>query len=599
MGNLLEKSREKWYNENILLPIYARDFWGRKMQQKNWIYKCNNLNRDEVLDFSKKYNLPLVMSVVFLNRGINTEEKLRAYLQKSLDVIHNPMQLPDMEEACQRIKTAIENGEKITIYGDYDADGVTATSILYLFLEEAGAVVDYYIPDRFDEGYGMNIRAVNRISKTGTKLIITVDCGITSVGEVALAKAQGMEVIITDHHTCHEKLPETMVINPKRADSEYPFESLAGVGVALKLVLGLGMMMGKKSGDIFNKYAEIAAIGTIADIVPLTDENRVIADRGLKALKNTQNYGIGALMELAGVNRENLTSTSVAFGISPRINAAGRMETAKKAVELILAKNREEGYKRALELDNLNRTRQNTERDIFNEALAKLDADVNFSKKRVIVVSGEGWHHGVIGIVAAKISEKFYKPCIMLSTENGLATGSARSTPELNIFDAIESCEELLTKFGGHAQAAGLSLAEADIPEFEKRINKYAEKILGEEEPTRKIDIDCRISAKDICIECVMALERLEPYGTENERPIFSLTGARVAGCDRIGADGKHLRLKLTSEGKFINCVGFGMGEYAEAIKDGDTVSVAFTMEINDFRGTKSVQLMLKDVKKD
>lgn len=569
------------------------------MQQKNWIYKCNNLNRDEVSAFSKKYSLPLVMSVVFLNRGINTEEKLRAYLQKSLDAIHNPMLLPDMADACGRIKTAIENREKITIYGDYDADGVTATSILYLFLEEAGADVDYYIPDRFDEGYGMNIRAVNRISKTDTKLIITVDCGITSVGEVALAKAQGMDVIITDHHTCHEKLPETIVINPKRTDSEYPFDSLAGVGVALKLVLGLGIVLGKKSSEIFSKYVEIAAIGTIADVVPLTGENRVIADKGLKALKNTKNYGIDALMELAGVSRESLSSTAVAFGISPRINAAGRMETARKAVELILAKNREEGYKKALELDSLNRTRQNVERDIFNEAMAKLDSDVNFSKKRIIVVSGEGWHHGVIGIVAAKVCEKFYKPCIMLSVENGLATGSARSIPEINIFDAIESCEELLTKFGGHAQAAGLSLAEADIAEFEKRINKYAEKILGEEEPIRKIEIDCKITAKDICMECVAALERLEPYGTENEKPIFSLTGARVAGCDRIGADGKHLRLKLTSEGKFINCVGFGMGDYADGIREGDFVSIAFTMEINDFRGTKSVQLMLKDIKKD
>ncbi len=569
------------------------------MQQKNWLYKCNNLNREEVSEFSAKYNLPLFMSVVFLNRGINTEEKLRAYLKKSLDTIHNPMQLPDMEAACQRIKAAIENNEKITIYGDYDADGVTATSILYLFLKEEGADVDYYIPDRFEDGYGMNIRAVNRISKTGTRLIITVDCGITSVGEVALAKAQGMEVIITDHHTCHEKLPETIVVNPKRADSEYPFDALAGVGVALKLALGVGMALGKKSADIFAKYVEIAAIGTIADIVPLTDENRVIADRGLKALKKTQNHGIAALMELAGIGGDNLTSTSVAFGISPRINAAGRMDSAAKAVELLLAKDREEGYKKALELDALNRTRQNVEREIYNEAMAKIDADVNFSQKQVIVVWGEGWHHGVIGIVAAKICEKFYKPCIMLSVEDGLATGSARSIPELNIFDAISDSEELLTKFGGHAQAAGLSLAEADIAEFEKRINKYAVKSLGEEAPVRKIEIDCRITPKDITTECVAALERLEPYGADNEKPVFALVGARVAGCDRIGADGRHLRVRLTSDGKYINCVGFGMGDYAAEIGEGDAVSVAFTMEINDFRGTKSVQLMLKDIKKD
>lgn len=568
------------------------------MQQKNWIYKCGMLDRNEVSEFSKKYNLPLVISVVFLNRGINTDEKLRAYLKKPLDMIHNPMELPDMAAACQRIKKAIDNKEKITIYGDYDADGVTSSSILYMFLEENGADVDYYIPDRFAEGYGMNIRAVNKISKNGTKMIITVDCGISSAGEVALAKAQGMDVIITDHHTCPEKIPETIVINPKRADSEYPFDALAGVGVAFKLILGLGMMLGKKSSDIFAKYVDIAAIGTIADVVPLKDENRVIADRGLKALKNSRNYGIEALAELAGIKGETLNATSVAFGLSPRINAAGRMASAKLAVELLLSKNREEGYKRALELDRLNRERQNIERDIYNAAMAKIEADVNFSKKRVIVLWGENWHHGVIGIVAAKICEKFYRPCIMLSVENGMATGSARSIPELNIFNAIEDSEALLTKFGGHAQAAGLSLAEADLEEFAKRINKYAEKVFGEEEPTRKIEIDCAVNAKDICMECVQLLEKLEPYGTENEKPVFSLHGAKVMFASTMGADGKHLRIKLASDGKYINCVGFGMGEYAAEISEGDTCDIAFTMEINDFRGTKSVQLMLKDIKK-
>ena len=567
------------------------------MQKKNWIYASKKLERERVLEFSEKYNLPASMSAVLLNRGIDSEEKLRAFLKKPLSGVHNPMGLGDMEAAAERIKTAIENKEKIMIYGDYDADGVTATSILYMFLEDMGADVDYYIPDRLSEGYGMNIRAVNRISKTGTKLIITVDCGITSVGEVELAKAQGMEVIVTDHHTPQEKLPDTLIINPKREDSEYEFDSLAGAGVAFKLILACGMLFGKKTADVFNKYVEIAAIGTIADIVPLVDENRIIADRGIKALATTQNQGLVSLMELAGVKPGSLNSTSVAFGISPRINAAGRMGSAKTAVELLLSKTPEEGYKKALELDGLNRTRQNVEREIYNDAISKIEADVNFPKKRVIVLWGKGWHHGVIGIVAAKICERYYKPCIMISEENGLGTGSARSIPELNIFDAISDSKELLTKFGGHSQAAGLSLSAADFEEFEKRINKYAEGVLGDAEPIKTVEIDCRITTKDISIEYIKMLERFEPFGTDNEKPVFALLGAKVSGIGKMGADGKHLRLNIADYGRFINCVGFGMGDVADEIGDGDICDIAFTMEINDFRGEKSIQLMLKDIR--
>ena len=306
------------------------------MQQKNWVYKCNNLKRENVEEFAKKFGMSLVMAVVFLNRGIDTEEKLKTYLKKPLESIYNPMLLPNMTEACERIKKAIENEEKITIYGDYDADGVTSTSILYMFLSECGAKVDYYIPDRFSEGYGLNIMAVNRISKSGTKLLITVDCGIVSTGEVQLAKAQGMDVIITDHHTLQEKIPETTVVHPRLEDSEYPFGELAGVGVAFKLILGLGVFLGKKSSDVFNKYVGIAAIGTIADVVPLKDENRVIVDRGIKALQKTENYGLSSLMDIVGMNREIMNATSVAFGISPRINAAGRMGSAERAIKLLL-----------------------------------------------------------------------------------------------------------------------------------------------------------------------------------------------------------------------------------------------------------------------
>ena len=567
------------------------------MQQKKWVYKCNSLKREDIEEFAKKFGMSLVMAVVFLNRGIDTEEKLKNYLKKPLESIYNPMLLPGMEKACDRIKKALENGEKITIYGDYDADGVTSTSILYMFLAENGANVDYYIPDRFSEGYGLNIMAVNKISKSGTKLLITVDCGIVSTGEVQLAKAQGMDVIITDHHTPQEKIPETIVVHPRLEETEYPFGELAGVGVAFKLILGLGVALGKKSSDVFNKYVGIAAIGTIADVVPLKDENRVIVDRGIKVLQKTENYGLNSLMDIAGINRDLMNATSVAFGISPRINAAGRLENASMAVELILAETHEEGYKKALELDAKNRERQAIEQKILAEALDMIDRDCNFEKKKVIVLSGDGWHHGVIGIVASRLCERFYKPCIMLSAEDGLCKGSARSIPGFNIFSALSECSDLLTKFGGHSQAAGLTLSAADLEAFTRKINKYADSVLTEDDMIRKIEIDCRIKPADVSIEYARALGVLEPYGAENEKPVFSLCGMKVLMIGKMGADGKHLRIRLVNNGKYINCVGFGMGEYADCIREGDTVDVAFNLDINDFNGVQNVQLMLKDIK--
>lgn len=568
------------------------------MQQKIWVYKSAFLNRTEVENFAKKYGISLVMAVVFLNRGIDTEEKLKSYLKKSLDSIYNPMLLPDMEEACKRIKKAVDNNEKITIYGDYDADGVTSTSILYTFLSKAGADVDYYIPDRFKDGYGLNIMAINKISKSGTKLLITVDCGITSCGEVQLAKAQGMDVIVTDHHTPQEKIPETFVIDPKRADSEYPFRELAGVGVAFKLILGLGMIMGMKSSEVFEEYVELAAIGTIADVVPLKEENRVIVDRGMSALSKTENPGINALIEIACLKKENLNTTSIAFGLSPRINASGRMGNAKSSVDLFLEEKRDEAYKKALELDSQNRKRQETEKKIIDEALKKIDEDCNFDKKKVIVLSGEGWHHGVIGIVAAKLTEKFYKPCIMISEENGLGKGSSRSIPEFNIFDALTNCSDLLTKYGGHAQAAGLSLSMADFDAFSEKINKYASSKLTDEDMVKKIIIDCRIKPADVNIEYAKALEKLEPFGEGNERPVFAICGIKAAMIGRIGAEGRHLRLKVFDGTKYINCVGFGMGDYADEIKEGEILDIAFSMDINDFGGNRNLQLILKDIKK-
>ena len=566
------------------------------MQQKKWVYKCNSLKREDIEEFAKKFGMSLVMAVVFLNRGIDTEEKLKNYLKKPLESIYNPMLLPGMEKACDRIKKALENGEKITIYGDYDADGVTSTSILYMFLAENGANVDYYIPDRFSEGYGLNIMAVNKISKSGTKLLITVDCGIVSTGEVQLAKAQGMDVIITDHHTCREELPKAVsVINPKRADSSYPFSGLAGVGVAFKLVLGLAIKLGMNTRDVFMEYVDMVALGTIADVVPLIDENRVIADKGINSIEHTNNKGIRALMDLAGAGGKSIDANSVAFFASPRLNAAGRLENASISVELMICDDEERAKEIAEHLDSLNLERKEIEQKIFEEAYKQ--AEEMGEDKLVYVISGENWNHGVIGIVASRISELFYRPCILISVENGNGKGSGRSVPEMNLFDALSSCEDVLTAFGGHSQAAGLSISADKIEEFSKKINEFAKKNIDVSTLVPKLLIDCNLSGASVTIKAAKMIESLAPFGEGNELPVFSMRDLKVIASQSMGVDKKHLRVRLSDGSNVFNAVGFGMGELSEKLIPGTLVSVAFNMNINTYQGSESLQLILKDIK--
>ncbi len=566
------------------------------MQSKIWSYKPNGLDSASTVSLAEKFHIPKVVAALLLNRGISTEQQIKSYLQKSLEGVHNPNLLPDMEKAVARITSALENKEKIVVYGDYDVDGITSTALLYDFLKNAGAEVDYYIPDRINEGYGLNIMAVNKISKSGAKLMITVDCGITSVGEVALANAQKLDVIVTDHHTCKDKLPEAVaVINPKRPDAEYPFRELAGVGVAFKLILALTVAWGQKSRQCFEKYAEIAAVGTIADVVELLDENRIIVDRGLAFLQNTKRPGLKALTEVAGI--KNVNATSVAFFLSPRLNAAGRLGSAQTAVRLLLCDNDHEAYEIAKALDDENRRRQLTEQKIFQEAVELIDSDPNFEQKKVIVLAKEGWHHGVIGIVASRICEKYYRPCILISHENGVGKGSGRSIAGFNLFDALTVCKDQLTNFGGHAMAAGLGLNIADLEAFTAKINNYAKDRLTPEDMQRHINIDCMLCPEDVSIRSIALLSRLEPFGMGNEKPVFSLCGLTVQNIGVMGIDNKHLRLRLTANGRQFSAVGFGMGGLIQNFRQGDRLDAAFTMEINSYQGNEQAQLLLKDIR--
>ncbi len=566
------------------------------MQEKIWEYRNKQLKKEDVSAFAARHNLPLAIAVILMNRNV-ADDAVESFFKKSLENVHNPFLLNDMEQAAERILKAVNEKEKIVIYGDYDVDGITSTATVYKFLKSIGADVDYYIPDRFSEGYGINIMAINKLARAGTKLLITVDCGITAVGEVAFAKTQGLDVVITDHHTCKEELPKAVaVINPKRIDSTYPFDGLAGVGVAFKLVLALAIKLGLNTKNVFLEYVDMVAIGTIADVVPLCDENRIIVDKGIKVIENTKNKGIKALLAASGVSGKPLDSTMLAFSVAPRLNVAGRLENAKIAVELMTCDDEKRAIEIAEYLNETNRKRQGIEQKILEEAEGQIES---FKKEQLVyVLCCENWHHGVIGIVAARLCERLYRPCILISCENGKGKGSGRSIEELNLFDALADSDEVLTAFGGHSQAAGLSINEDKLDEFRERINAYAKRQLEGISLIPKIKIDCNLSGSGITMAAAKLLSCLEPFGEANENPVFSAMGLRVMSVNKMGADGKHIRLRLTDGSSAFNAVGFGMGEYADEINTGDIVNIAFTMNINVYQGTENLQLLLKDIKK-
>lgn len=580
----------------VILPVKTYESGERNMQEKIWEYKSKQLNKDDILALSENYGLPTVISCILLNRGIRTNGDVTRYLKKGLDCIHNPFDFDDMDKATERILSAVDNGEKIVVYGDYDVDGITATSVLYKFLKKIGADVEFYIPDRMSEGYGVNVIAVNKLIKKGVKLFVTVDCGITSVGEVEFAKTIGADFVITDHHTCKEEIPRAVaVINPKRPDSSYGFDALAGVGVAFKLVLALCIRLGLDTKAAFMEYADLVAIGTIADVVSLLGENRVIVERGINALANTSNPGIKALLEVAGLGGKTPDSQSVAFGLSPRLNAAGRMANAGIAVELLTEENPQRAMEIAVHLDQLNRKRQDIEKKIYQEAL--LQAESFTQEQSVYVLSSHNWHSGIIGIVASKLSELFYRPCILISIEDGKGKASGRSIEEMNLFDALSHCEELLTAFGGHSQAAGLSISEENIDAFRTKINEYAKNCFRNKTLVPRLYIDCPVDTKDITLASAKMIARLEPFGMGNEVPVFSAKDMRVLTVQTIGQDNKHLRLYLSDGKNKFNAIGFNMGEMVKTIRAGYLADIAFSLNVNLYNGVEYLQLVLKDVK--
>ena len=561
---------------------------------KKWqIYETTQNKQEKIEELKQKYNINQLLATILVNRGIIEQEKLKIFLNPTRKDFHNPFLMPDMEKAVDRIIKAIEKKEKIIIYGDYDADGITSITVLKSFFKDLGIDVEYYIPNRLSEGYGLNKTAVEEIANNRYNLMITVDCGITAIEEVELAKIKNIDTIITDHHEVADELPKAIaVIDAKRKDSIYPCRDLAGVGVVFKLIQALAIKLGLKE-ESYLKYLDIVCVGTISDIVPLKDENRVIAKLGLLLINQTKNIGLKSILLSAGY--KNIDSMAISFGVAPRINACGRMGHAEKALELLLCKNINDANRLTNELNEFNKIRQETEKSIFEEAVLKIENE-NLNNKNTIVVAGENWHHGVIGIVASKITEMYFKPSILLCYENNMAKGSGRSITGFDLHDALMKCADIIDKFGGHSMAIGITIKKENVQKFYDKIEKIASD-MKVDEIIPIIQIDSKISLNNIDKEMVASLKQLEPFGEGNKTPIFAIKNLKIDSI-RALSEGKHLKLTLRENNTMINAIGFNMGNLVQEYKIGDKIDVAGVLEINTFNGVDSIQINLKDIMK-
>lgn len=559
---------------------------------KKW--EIYNVDEESVDNLSNKYRINKLLATILNNRGIVTEEKIRLFLNPTRNDFHNPFLIKDMEKAVNRIIKAIENKERITIYGDYDVDGITSITVLKSFLQERGLEIAQYIPNRLTEGYGLNIEAVEKIKNRGCDLMITVDCGISAIKEIDYANQLGIETIVTDHHEPGQELPKAMaVIDNKRKDSTYPFRELAGVGVVFKVIQAISIKLGLKEEE-YLKYLDIVCIGTISDIVPLVDENRVIAKLGLLLIKQTRNIGLRAIINMSGY--KEIDSNSISFGIAPRINACGRMGKAEDALELFLSKNINEVCQLAQKLNEYNKERQETEKAIYENAVEAIERE-NLQKNSAIIVGGHNWHHGVIGIVSSKITEMYFKPSILLSFEDdGIGTGSGRSIPGFDLHEALSKCNNSIEKFGGHSMAIGITIKKDKFEDFKKQFEQIAEEAdINDIIPI--IKIDAKINFENINKEMVDSLKELEPYGEGNKMPIFAFKNLKIDSIRSL-SDGKHLKLTLKEGNTVINAIGFNMGHFINEYRIGDKVDVAGVLEVNHFNGVESVQINLKDIMK-
>ncbi|HET6527809.1 MAG TPA: single-stranded-DNA-specific exonuclease RecJ [Balneolaceae bacterium] len=531
-------------------------------------------------------------------RGIDSFDKAKSFFRPDLNQVHDPFLMKDMGKATNRLAKGIREGQKILVYGDYDVDGTTATSILYIFLKEFGVDVDFYIPHRFKEGYGINIEGIKYAADNHADLIISVDCGITAIKETEKAKEQGIDLIICDHHNVGDAIPDAVaVLDPKRNDCQYPFDGLSGAGVGFKLVQGTIQKLGLND-KVAYKFLDLVAISIASDIVPIEDENRILMREGLRRINEKPRIGVKALMDLINLKAGAITTSNIVFSIGPRINAAGRMGDASKAVLLLIAETAGEAKSRAHELESINIARRETDTQTMEEAKAMVDKDFNLDKISSMVLHHPDWHLGVIGIVASRLVDTYGRPTVMLSTVDDEIKGSARSIKGFNIYDAFKECEDLLEQFGGHEFAAGLTIKKENLEEFRRRIDEIASQNLTEQDFNPELQIDCDLDLSDVNMRFWKLLSQFEPYGPGNLQPVFVSRDIRVVGVPSIVGSG-HLKLKVAQNGSGVfDVIGFNMHEYLPLLRNGNgqKLNIAYSLEENYWNGRCTLQIRLRDI---
>lgn len=562
-----------------------------------WSY--TNPEREESISLlEEELNVPNQIARLLAIRGIDTFDNAKNFFRASLSELHDPFLMRDMEEAACRLCQAVRNGDKVLVYGDYDVDGTTATACIYTFLRDFGVDVDYYIPHRFKEGYGINKDGIEYAASINAGLMVSVDCGITAIEEAKIAKERGIDLIICDHHTSGDEIPDAIaVLDPKRPDCSYPYDGLSGAGVAFKLIQACLSKLGLKQSLAF-KFLDLVAISIASDIVPIIDENRVLMKEGLQMVNANPRVGFKALLEVIKVPLGNVSTSTIVFSIGPRINAAGRMGDATAAVELMITEDINNARARAHELESINIKRRDTDTKTMEEAVAKVDKEFNLDDTSSMVLHDPDWHLGVIGIVASRLVDLYYRPAILLSTVDGLVKGSARSIKGFNIYDAMKECEDLLIQFGGHEFAAGLTMDEKNLPEFRRRMNEIASGYLSENDFKPELIIDGEIDLETIDMRFWKLLSQFEPFGPGNLRPIFVSRDICIEGVPTIVGNG-HLKMKVSQNGSGVfDVIGFNMHDFLPVIRncDQNKIDIAYVLEENFWNGRRSIQMRLKDI---
>ena len=591
---------------------------------RKWLVKASHEETEksaQVERISKELGICAPTVQLLLNRGCIDTADCIDFLEKKTEKLHDPFLMKDMEKAAKHILEVARSGKKIVVYGDYDVDGVTSVSILYMYLKSIGADVGFYIPSRLGEGYGMSHASLCKLHSEGCSMIITVDTGITATEEAKLIKELGMELIITDHHECYATVPEAYaVVNPKQPECRYPFKELAGVGVVFKLLTAMEIINRpdlpsiEAVRNVAESYIDLVAIGTVADVMPLRDENRLIVSKGLNMVENNPRISLEALLDASvgdgkSAHKHKITSGYIGYTIAPRVNAAGRIRSASIAVELFLSEDPVRSRTLADELCEINKERQIEENKIIEQAFAKINAEHDFAHDPVIVLSDESWHHGIIGIVASKITEKYSRPCILISfddigdgsgelsdNDTDVGKGSGRSIKGMNLVDALTHCSDLLLKYGGHELAAGLSIERGKLDDFKQRINDFARGCFDSEQPVASLEAECELVPSDITMNQAIELYGLEPYGVSNPVPVFVMYGMRVSHVSSVGG-GKHTKLTLTKDNLVVTAMYFRYSPSELDVYENDIIDVMFNLDINEFQNMKSLQYIVKDIR--